>query len=66
VTHPDLQSWHRICIRMAVGEYGIGAIFVPLNDDDEPPVLRMVDPQMMTSFTSMSDINPARKAAQRD
>ncbi|KAK1072536.1 hypothetical protein LTR12_014330 [Friedmanniomyces endolithicus] len=66
VTHPDLHSWHRTCIRMAVGEYGIGVIFIPLDHHAEPPVLRMLDPQTMTSFTSLSDFAAARKAAQRD
>ncbi|KAK0864239.1 hypothetical protein LTS02_006063 [Friedmanniomyces endolithicus] len=66
VTHPGLHSWHKTCIRMAVGEYGIGVIFVPLDEDAEPPMLRMLDPQTMTSFTSLSEFSKAQTAVQRD
>lgn len=56
LTHPVLESWHKRCIRRAVGEYDIGVIFVPLQnedsdeDEEELPVLRPLDPRTMTSF----------------
>ncbi|KAK2000326.1 hypothetical protein LX36DRAFT_654591 [Colletotrichum falcatum] len=56
VTHPRLERWHMDCIRKTVGEYRIGAIFVPLDDtedDDELPVLKPLDPRAMTSFASL-------------
>lgn len=56
VTHPILEQWHRDCIRSAVGEYGIGVIFVPLCEDEEEeelPILRPLDPRTMTSFGSL-------------
>lgn len=57
VTHPDLEKWHKDCIRKAVGEYGIGVIFVPLgedteDEDEELPILKPLDPRTMTSFGS--------------
>jgi hypothetical protein len=55
VTHPDLEKWHKDCIRKSVGEYGIGVIFVPLSEDpedEELPVLKPLDPRTMTSFGS--------------
>ncbi|KAK2024755.1 hypothetical protein LX32DRAFT_643346 [Colletotrichum zoysiae] len=62
VTHPELERWHKDCIRKTVGEYRIGVIFVPLgesddddddDDDDELPVLKPLDPRTMTSFASL-------------
>ncbi len=58
LTHPELEPWHKLAIRTAVGEYGIGVIFVPLYDDiegaeedeEELPILRPLDPTAMTSF----------------
>jgi len=50
VTHPKVESWHRQCIRKAVGDYGIGVIFVPLDVNEEPPLLKPMDPRSMTSF----------------
>jgi hypothetical protein len=60
LTHPELEAWHKTSIRTAVGEYGIGVIFVPLyvergvddeeEDEEELPVLRPLDPRTMTSF----------------
>jgi len=56
LTHPVLDSWHKLAIRTAVGDYGIGVIYVPLCGDDEEedeedlPVLRPLDPTTMTSF----------------
>ncbi|KAH6652000.1 hypothetical protein BKA67DRAFT_660772 [Truncatella angustata] len=52
LTHPPLKSWHKQTIRNAVGEYGIGVIFVPLDDDGEIPVLKPLDPRTMSSFGS--------------
>lgn len=55
-THPDLEKWHKDCIRRTVGEYGIGVIFVPLSEskdeEEELPVLKPLDPRTMTSFGS--------------
>ncbi|RYP52651.1 hypothetical protein DL770_011013 [Monosporascus sp. CRB-9-2] len=63
VTHPDLEKWHKDCIRKAVGEYGIGVIFVPLHEDEELPVLKPLDPRTMTSFASLGSFGTAQKAA---
>ncbi|KAK2054950.1 hypothetical protein LY76DRAFT_521468 [Colletotrichum caudatum] len=64
VTHPELERWHKDCIRKTVGEYRIGVIFVPLgeseddddDDDDELPVLKPLDPRTMTSFASLGSL----------
>ncbi|KAK3651946.1 hypothetical protein LTR22_011876 [Elasticomyces elasticus] len=50
VTHPKLESWHRACIRKAVGDYSIGVIFVPLDGNEELPLLKPMDPRSVTSF----------------
>ena len=57
LTHPGLESWHKAVIRSAVGDYGIGVIFVPLyreseksEDEEDLPILRPLDPRTMTSF----------------
>ena len=64
VTHPDLEQWHKDSIRKAVGEYGIGVIFVPLDQDDEElPILKPLDPKTMTSFASLGSFSTAQKAA---
>jgi hypothetical protein len=34
LTHPELEAWHKDAIRDAIGEYGIGIIFVPLFKND--------------------------------
>lgn len=62
VTHPELESWHKDCIRKAVGDYSIGVIFVPLDEDEELPVLRPLDPRSMTSFGSLCTFGTARRA----
>ncbi len=62
LTHPELESWHKRCIKSAVGEYGIGVVFVPLYDEPEHegesaehmPVIRPLDPRTMTTFPSLS------------
>ena len=68
VTHPELEKWHKDCIRKAVGEYGIGVIFVPLyedeDEDEELPILKPLDPKTITSFSSLgSSFGTAQKAA---
>lgn len=70
VTHPCLEKWHRQSIRNAVGEYGIGVIFVPLyerdrEEEDELPILRPLDPMTMTSFGSFGAFGAARKQVNR-
>ena len=50
LTHPELERWHKVCIKKAVGEYGVGVLFVPLYDDDDFPRLRPLDPRTMTGF----------------
>lgn len=62
LTHPQLESWHKNCIRKAIGDYGIGVIFVPLDEDEELPVLKPLDPRTMTSFGSLSTFGVARRA----
>lgn len=59
ITHPELERWHKDCIRRAVGDYGIGVIFVPLDEgeedeEEELPVLQPLDPRTMMSFGSLS------------
>ncbi|KAH8881932.1 hypothetical protein GQ53DRAFT_753946 [Thozetella sp. PMI_491] len=66
LTHPELEPWHKLAIRNAVGEYGIGIIFVPLyeeqatdevggEDQEDLPVLRPLDPKTMTEFPTSFD-----------
>lgn len=62
-THPALEQWHKDSIRHVVGEYGIGVIFVPLDEDEELPILRPLDPRTMTSFGSLGSFGDARKSA---
>ncbi|KAK4890856.1 hypothetical protein LTR27_010429 [Elasticomyces elasticus] len=50
VTHPKLESWHRACIRKAVGDYSIGVIFVPLDGNEELPLLKPMDPRSVSNF----------------
>ena len=72
LTHPELEAWHKDAIRKAIGEYGIGIIFVPLfkidaeHDDeldkkgnDELPVLRPLDPRTISEFTSFDALRAA-------
>lgn len=61
MTHPEVEQWHRDCIRKAVGEYGIGVIFVPLyvDEEEELPVRKPLDPRTMTSF---GDFGAEKKA----
>lgn len=57
LSHTGLESWHRLAIRKAVGEYGIGVIFVPLysegeeegggNGEEDLPILRPLHPTTM-------------------
>jgi gluconate kinase len=62
-THPVLEQWHKDSIRHVVGEYGIGVIFVPLDQDDELPVLKPLDPRTMTSFGSLGSFGNAQLGA---
>ncbi|KAL8826508.1 MAG: hypothetical protein Q9191_003761 [Dirinaria sp. TL-2023a] len=64
VTHPRLEKWHKDSIRKAVGEYGIGVIFVPLHEDEdeELPILKPLDPRTMTSFASLASFGTAHKS----
>lgn len=62
LTHPKRDPWHKWAIRTAVGDYGTGVIFVPLeeeeeeedgedgDDDEELPILWPLDPTTMTNF----------------
>jgi hypothetical protein len=73
VTHPELEAWHKEAIREAIGEYGIGIIFVPLfktgadhdgatkkeEEEEELPVLRPLDPSMISGFTSFDALRAA-------
>ena len=71
LTHPELEAWHKDAIRKATGEYGIGIIFVPLfkidaeHDElerertDELPVLRPLDPSIISRFTSFDALRVA-------
>ncbi|KAI0133482.1 hypothetical protein BJ170DRAFT_678430 [Xylariales sp. AK1849] len=61
LTHPELETWHKVAIRKATGEYGIGVIFVPLYVDSDLPVLKPLDPRTMTSFGSLGSIGNASK-----
>ncbi|TVY62857.1 hypothetical protein LSUE1_G010372, partial [Lachnellula suecica] len=76
LTHPELAPWHKTSIREAVGEYGIGVIFVPLfrentapDDEDaneeELPVLRPLDPSTMSGFTSFNALMRAASGAKK-
>jgi hypothetical protein len=67
LTHPELEAWHKDAIRDATGEYGIGVIFVPLfkiddeyvDEEDELPVLRPLDPTTISGFTSFDALRAA-------
>lgn len=61
VTHPILEQWHKDSVRNVVGDYGIGVIFVPLDQDKELPVLKPLDPRTMTSFASLRSFDDAQK-----
>lgn len=61
LTHPDLEPWHRLALRQAVGDYGIGIIFAALENyaeesDDDLPILRPLDPRTMSSFPASFDL----------
>lgn len=62
VTHPVLEQWHKDSIRHVVGEYGIGVVFVPLDQDEELPVLKPLDPRTMTSFGSLGSFGHVQGA----
>jgi len=58
VTHPQLEKWHRTAIREALGDYGLGVIFIPLwqerqqeeDEEEELPILQPLNPATMTAF----------------
>lgn len=58
LTHPELEPWHKGAIRKAVGEYGIGVVFVPLYREEEEceemPVLQPLDPTRFAGFSDMA------------
>lgn len=72
LTHPNLDPWHKKAIRSAVGDYGIGVIFIPLfredgeeeEEEEDLPILRPLDPTTMTSFP-ISFGTSAKKPAAR-
>lgn len=53
ITHPELDHWHKSCIHNTLDDYGIGVIFVPLNEDDRLPVPDTPDPKTITSFDQL-------------
>jgi hypothetical protein len=72
LTHPELEGWHKDAIREAIGEYGIGIIFVPLyntdaerdgeeekEEEEELPVLRPLDPRTISGFRSFDEFRAA-------
>lgn len=59
LTHPELERWHKLCVKEAVGEYGVGVVFVPLYDDDDFPRLRPLNHRLSTSFASFGGPNSA-------
>lgn len=76
LTHPEVEAWHKDAIREAIGEYGIGIIFVPLfkidaeHDDRlekkgkrELPVLRPLGPGTISEFTSFDALRAAAGGA---
>ncbi|MCJ1408288.1 hypothetical protein MMC19_002362 [Ptychographa xylographoides] len=78
LTHPALEAWHRDAVRKATGEYGIGVVFVPLFETgaehgdevdgrggDGLPVLRRLDPRMVSEFTSFDALGAAAGAVER-
>ncbi|KAK4446008.1 hypothetical protein QBC34DRAFT_441210 [Podospora aff. communis PSN243] len=69
LTHPELEAWHRLAIRNAVGPYGIGVVFVPLYEEveeeegEEEEVLRPLDPSKMGSFPAWVGDDHMREGA---
>lgn len=66
LTLPILLDWHRRCIRAAVKDYSIGMVFVPLDVRPEPPMLKVLDPRTMTTFSAISDASVGRMKAWPD
>lgn len=65
LTHPGLENWHKECIRKTVGDYDIGVIFVSLDEDEELPVLKPLNPRTMTSFGSLGTFGTARRVVRQ-
>ncbi|KAF1991359.1 hypothetical protein K402DRAFT_388774 [Aulographum hederae CBS 113979] len=72
LTHPAVERWCRDVIRGAVGEYGIGVVFVPLfksedeekelpggKNEEELPVLIPLDRSVVSGFTSFDALRAA-------
>jgi hypothetical protein len=57
ITHPKLDTWHKRCIQSTLDDYGIGVIFVPLDKDNELPVLKPLDPRTITSLDQSSQVH---------
>jgi hypothetical protein len=56
VTHPKLDDWHRSCIQNTLGD------FVPLDEDDDLPVLKPLDPTTIMSFDQLSQVHRGESA----
>jgi hypothetical protein len=76
LTHPELEPWHKHAIRQAIGEYGIGIIFVPLykndakqeNDEEKEkeeklPLLLPLDRGTVSRFSSFDAFGAAAACA---
>lgn len=60
LTHPRLEGWCKDVIRKAVGEYGIGVIFVPLFEEEEEeegevPLLKAFEARDFQSFDAFRE-----------
>lgn len=61
LTQPELEAWHRTAIQCAVGEYGIGVIFIQLYEEDECvneelPILQPLNPGLMNRFPGLAGL----------
>ncbi|MCJ1310257.1 hypothetical protein MMC25_003919 [Agyrium rufum] len=78
LTHPELEQLHKDAICQATGEHRIGIIFVPLfdiqsehdddvededEDKDDLLVLKPLDPEMISQFTSFDALRAAAGGA---
>lgn len=62
ITHPKLDDWHKNCVQNTLSDYGIGVIFVPLDEDDDLPVLKPLDPTTIMSFDQLSQVHRRESA----
>lgn len=72
LTHPWLERRQKVAVRTAVGNYGLGVIFVALyeepedeDEEEELPVLKPLDPRTMLSFPMSSGKGFAGKEVKR-